>query len=225
MPHSIQRPLAASSAPLDAELALFSDLDEAVIRLDSRGRLDYANASARRLLGVPASSRESLPLLAAVAPWLADALGPVAAAAAPMVVDVHDARHRRWLSCRVHPLDRGTAVLIEDVTLRQLAELARQRVLLQATADGLPGGLPGDVVHEFNNVVMALVGNIELVEAELNAHPELQESLSEVCAAAERALVLARQLVEYAQLQTPPVVSRRAVEPRSSRPRPRTGRP
>jgi nitrogen-specific signal transduction histidine kinase len=218
--HSIRRPLAASSAPPDAELALFSDLDEAVIRLDHSGRLDYANDAARRMLGIPSSALETPSLLATTTPWLAVALGPAVASAAAAVVEVHDARHRRWLSCRVHPLRSGTAVLIEDITLRQLAELARQRVLLQSTV----GASAADIVHEFNNAMMALSGNVELVEAELDAHPELHESLADVRAAAERAMMLARQLVECVQLQAASTPPRRAAEPRPPRQRPRTTR-
>ncbi|MHB1223265.1 MAG: PAS domain-containing protein [Gemmatimonadaceae bacterium] len=220
MSHSIQRPLAASSAPPDAELALFSDLDEAVIRLDRAGRLDYANEAARRLLGIASSTLDRLPLLATAIPWLATALWPAVATGGAAVVEVHDARHRRWLSCRVHPLRSGTAVLIEDITLRQLAELARQRVLLQATA----GASASDIVHEFNNAIMALAGNVELVEAELDSIPELQESLADVRGAAERAMVLARQLVECVQLHTAVAPTRRAAEPRPPRQRPRTTR-
>lgn len=218
MPRPI--PFAASSAPEAAELAFFSDLDEAVIRLDESGRLDFANDPARRLLGVPASAGGTLPPLATAAPWLAAAIEPSLAAARPAVVNVHDARHRRWLSCRVHPLAHGTAVLIEDVTLRQLAELARQRVLLQATGSASPS----DIAHEFNNVVMALIGNVELMETELSAQPQLHESLAEVRAAAERALVLGRQLVESTQGYGASVAPRRAAEPRPSRQRPRGGR-
>lgn len=220
MPHSIQRPISTSGAPPDAELALFGDLDEAVIRLDRSGRLDFANDAARRLLGIPSSALRAAPLLATVTPWLAAALGPAVAAGVAAVIEVHDARHRRWLSCRVHPMGGGTAVLIEDVTLRQLAELARQRVLLQATA----GASAADIVHEFNNAIMALSGNVELVEAELDAHPELHESLADVRAAAERAMALARQLVECVQLQPPAAPPRRTPEPRAPRQRPRTTR-
>ncbi len=202
----VSRPIPpdAPSASADADLALFSDLDEAVIRLDGSGRLDFANDPARRLLGVPTSVDGVLPPLAAVAAWLAEAIEPTLAAARPAVVNVHDVGHRRWLSCRIHPLSRGTVVLIEDVTLRQLAELARQRVLKQAAVDASPS----DIAHEFNNVVMALIGNVELVETELSA----------------RALVLGKQLVESMQGYGLIVTPRRKAEPRTSRQRQRGSR-
>lgn len=213
-------PPIASSAPADADLALFSDLDEAVIRLDGNGRLDFANDPARRLLGIPASVDGALPSLAVAVAWLAAAIEPALTAARPAVVNVQDVGQSRWLRCRIHPLPRGTVVLIEDVTLRQLAELARQRVLKQAAVNAEPS----EVAHEFNNVVMALIGNVELAETELAAQPELLESLSEVRAAAERALVLGKQLVESMQGYSVPVTPRRKAEPRTSRQRQRGSR-
>ncbi len=218
MPRPI--PPVAPSASADADLALFSDLDEAVIRLDGNGRLDFANDPARRLLGVPASLDGVLPPLKAVAAWLAAAIEPALETALSAVVNVHDAGQRRWLRCRIHPLSRGTVVLIEDVTLRQLAELARQRILKQSAVNASPS----DIAHEFNNVVMALIGNVELVETELSSRPELLESLSEVRAAAERALVLGKQLVESMQDYGVPVTPRRKAEPRTSRQRQRGSR-
>lgn len=182
----------ATPAPLDGELALLGDLDEAVIRLDEAGRLLYANDSARSLLGTsPVGDPPGQPL-AAAAPWLAEALLPALAATASTVVDVRDERRGRWLGCRVHPVAGGVVVLIEDMALRQLADLERQRLLASPTAEPTPDR----IAHKFNNAIMALVGNVELMQLAASRHPELQESMAEVRAAAERSLTLARQLVE-----------------------------
>lgn len=212
-------PVAANSSG-DAELALFSDLDEPVIRLNDAGRIDFANAPARRLLGVPASLDGALLPLAVGATWLTAAIEPALASGVPAVVNVQDMGQQRWLSCRVHPLARCTIVLIEDVTLRRLAELARQRALRTSAVNASSS----DIAHEFNNVVMALIGNVELVETELSARPELLESLAEVRAAAERALVLGRQLVESTHGYNAPTASRPKAEPRTSRQGRRGGR-
>jgi PAS domain S-box-containing protein len=71
--------------------------------------------------------------------------------------------------------------------------------LLQASKlEGL-GRLAGGVAHDFNNLLTAILGNAELMRAELPAgHPAL-DSLDEILAAGARATDLVRQLLVFAR--------------------------
>ncbi|MBI5069935.1 MAG: response regulator [Deltaproteobacteria bacterium] len=75
------------------------------------------------------------------------------------------------------------------------------------------GRMAGEVAHDFNNVLVTVIGNAELALGRLGDEPLLRELLSEVLSAGSRAATLARQLLAFSRGQP---VERREVDLRQT---------
>lgn len=107
----------------------------------------------------------------------------------------------RWLAISAQPLRtrdgrhdgfRGLAV---DITRRAQAEQA----LAQGRRIEAVGTLAGGVAHDLNNVLAAVTGYAQLVQAELPAEHPAQPDLSAITAAAERGAALVRRVLQFAR--------------------------
>ncbi len=78
----------------------------------------------------------------------------------------------------------------------QLAEQLRQSQKLEAI-----GRLAGGVAHDFNNILSAMVMQIELLELENDLSPDTRIGLVEIRKAADRAANLTRQLLLFSRRQ------------------------
>jgi PAS domain S-box-containing protein len=84
-----------------------------------------------------------------------------------------------------------------DVTeQRSLEAQFRQAQKMEAV-----GRLAGGVAHDFNNVLTAVFGNVDLLREELADNVSAQEGLAEIRVAAERAADLTRQLLAFSRTQ------------------------
>ncbi len=176
------------------------------------GGVLFANLEARRLLGLPPSGdvtpgqwppirRGGAVLAAADQPWLRAASGVVTERA--LLNIEQDAGKQLDLEVNASPLLRepdGEVVFavttFQDVTARLEAEEARRRSQrLEAV-----GQLTGGVAHEFNNLLMAVSGCLELLVPFVQAGrgPRL---LANASRAAERGGRLTRQLLAFARRQ------------------------
>ncbi len=91
----------------------------------------------------------------------------------------------------------GTLSIGEDVTQRnQLETQLRQAQKMEAI-----GRLAGGVAHDFNNVLTAIFGYVDLLREDLPAGSAAQQDLGEVRKAAERAAGLTRQLLAFSRQQ------------------------
>ena len=88
----------------------------------------------------------------------------------------------------------GRAWRVSDVTR---ARRESQAMIQSQKLEGL-GVLAGGIAHDFNNLLVAILGNVELAQAELPSSSSVQESLSDVEAAAISASQLTGQLLAYA---------------------------
>jgi PAS domain S-box-containing protein len=93
----------------------------------------------------------------------------------------------------------GVVLVFRDVTERYRLEQELQKV---QRLEGL-GLLAGGVAHDFNNILMALVGNLSLVRQDPDLPHTCQELLDEAESAAFRARGLTRQLLTFARGGTP----------------------
>jgi signal transduction histidine kinase len=82
---------------------------------------------------------------------------------------------------------------------RERADLERQ--LHQAQKMEAVGRLAGGVAHDFNNMMMAVLGHAELVREDGALDEESRECVDEIVRAAERAATLASQLLAFSQQQ------------------------
>jgi two-component system cell cycle sensor histidine kinase/response regulator CckA len=86
---------------------------------------------------------------------------------------------------------------IQDITGRKQLE-AR---LLQSQKLETVGKLAGGIAHEFNSILTAIIGQAELVLADLPPGSLLTQNVTEISKAAARAAALTRQLLAYGRKQ------------------------
>jgi PAS domain S-box-containing protein len=99
----------------------------------------------------------------------------------------------------------ATLNILRDVSERQRAEADRERLqaqLLQAQKMESVGRLAGGVAHDFNNMLQAILGNVDLALSDTPPAGNLRESLEEIQKAARRSADLTRQLLAFARKQT-----------------------
>jgi len=88
-----------------------------------------------------------------------------------------------------------------DVTKEVEAEELRRRFearMQQAQKAESLGVLAGGVAHDFNNILMGMIGSAELAELELPSDSALREHLREIIKGGRRASELAHQMLAYA---------------------------
>ncbi len=101
--------------------------------------------------------------------------------------------------------------VIHDITERKKAEAARARLeaqLRESQKMEALGTLAGGVAHDFNNIVAAILGNVELARQDAQpGHPVL-ESLEEIHKASLRAKALVQQILSFGRRQ---VIERKVI--------------
>jgi two-component system, cell cycle sensor histidine kinase and response regulator CckA len=203
----VARELAAREERFEA---LVENAADAILVLSGGGGVDYASASAERILGYGPGELTGRPLLDLIDPddapafrSLLDSLRADTHATAPIEARFHSREHGvRTLSGRAqnlisHPAVGGIVINCEDVTdRRRTEEQLRQAQKLEAI-----GRLAGGVAHDFNNILSVVIGNIYMALADLPADSPVREDLEEVDAAADRAVSLTRQLLAFSRQQ------------------------
>lgn len=95
---------------------------------------------------------------------------------------------------------RGVLALANDITERLRAEHQKfelERQLLHADKLKSLGVLAGGIAHEYNNLLAAIVGNLDLAMMDLDAKSPIQSNLQEAALAAVRATNLTQQMLAY----------------------------
>ena len=87
--------------------------------------------------------------------------------------------------------------IASDITTRKRFEAQ----LFQSQKMEIVGKLAGGVAHEFNSIITAIIGQSELLLADLPAGSPLAKSAMEISEAASRAATLTRQLQAYGRKQ------------------------
>jgi len=91
-----------------------------------------------------------------------------------------------------------------DITERNKAEEARARLesqLRESQKMEALGTLAGGVAHDFNNIVAAILGNVELARQDATLAHAVQESLEEIRKASLRAKALVQQILSFGRRQ------------------------
>ncbi|WCJ59785.1 PAS domain S-box protein [Fontisphaera persica] len=123
----------------------------------------------------------------------------------------HPDKSQTWLIVSKTPLRDthgniiGVLGTYEDITELKRMEEAHARMqqqFLHAQKLESVGRLAGGVAHDFNNMLQAILGNVELVLQEGGLSGELRESLEEIRRSAERSAALTQQLLGFARRQT-----------------------
>jgi two-component system, cell cycle sensor histidine kinase and response regulator CckA len=96
-------------------------------------------------------------------------------------------------------------VAVSDISNRKLAEAEREKLqqqLLQAQKMESVGRLAGGVAHDFNNMLSAILGHVELAMMGLNPSEPIHARLNAIKESALRSADLVRQLLAFARRQT-----------------------
>jgi C4-dicarboxylate-specific signal transduction histidine kinase len=105
---------------------------------------------------------------------------------------------------RTEQLTKRTEALTA-ANLRLEAEIAQRKVaedqLHQAKKLGALGQLTGGIPHDFNNLLTAVIGNLELAQNRLGSDPQMANLLRAALSAAERGAALVRDLLAFARRQ------------------------
>jgi PAS domain S-box-containing protein len=91
----------------------------------------------------------------------------------------------------------GVCSLTSDITEIKTV----QEQLFQAQKMEAVGQLTGGIAHDFNNLLAVVMGNLELVEDEMEGNDELRELLSLAIGATDDAAVLTQRLLAFSRKQ------------------------
>ena len=99
------------------------------------------------------------------------------------------------------PLQSGDKVAVGSGTILLFTHNDRyEEQVVRAQKMQALGQLAGGVAHDFNNLVLAILGNVDYLKArDPNAPPDVDECLGEIETAARRAAQLTRQLLSFAR--------------------------
>ena len=224
-----------AEAALRSEQARFSAVFEfapdAVLILDVDGRILMANRSAEKTFGLPRAELTQLGIGDVVGDATSDSPGASGELLPPTTVveesrtnmssgtrPAHEARRKDGsrvpIEMNLSPieLDEGLRVVavIRDVSARLKSQKDRARLeeqLRQAQKMQSLGTLAGGVAHYFNNVLAAILANVELLRDVVDPTPTVTEHLDMIAAASGRGRDLVKQILAFSR-QTP---SRRVV--------------
>jgi PAS domain S-box-containing protein len=118
-----------------------------------------------------------------------------------------------YLNCSIVQDDAGRPLYflgyLRDITERKsLEDQLRQAQKMEAV-----GQLAGGIAHDFNNLLTAILGNAELLQAEMGPRDPQRLDVQEISRAAHRAATLTRQLLAFSRKQVlqPRIVTLNAV--------------
>ncbi len=94
--------------------------------------------------------------------------------------------------------DIVTFAMLRDVTTRK----AMQQQLQRAQRLDAVGQLTGGIAHDFNNLLAVVIGNLDLMEADLSDRPQTRELAEMALTAALRGADLTRQLLAFSRRQS-----------------------
>lgn len=110
--------------------------------------------------------------------------------------------------CKTYYNETGTPVrsigTVQDITERKEAEKENQKLqaqYVQAQKMESVGRLAGGVAHDFNNMLVVILGQAELALNRMDVTPPLHDALMEIRNAAQRSADLTRQLLAFARRQ------------------------
>ena len=114
-----------------------------------------------------------------------------------------------WVEARISRIDaERVLVLCHDITIRRSSGLERARLedkINQMQKTESFGLLAGGLAHDYNNMLTAMLGNVDLILCDQSIEPGIRETVGDVRSAMLRASSLVRRMLAYA-CKSEPVV-------------------
>jgi PAS domain S-box-containing protein len=188
---------------LNVTRAITENAAEALLMLDAKGLVSFANPAAECLFGYSFEELLGLGLAGKLVPAGAD--DPIARCLKDGVtirgadgVFVSKAGARVDVACSYAPIVRNGAVRAVVVVLHDVSERKRaEERLREAQKLESVALLAGGVAHDFNNLLTGILGNASLAADLLPEDSPALEVLQGVVSAGERAADLTRQMLAY----------------------------
>jgi len=189
-------------------LTIFESLASPVVLVDPDGLVEHANfAAARLLFGVdsPGSDYYGDDQRRRPIDWLATDLHDFSVATSAEVVFKRTWQKRTYEVRLARMLDvsskfTGTTVFLSDVTDRRHEEERRrlldERIRRYQNLESLCV-LAGGVAHDFNNILMSIMGNADLALEDVGPTGSIRGNLEEIMASSRRAADLCRQMLAF----------------------------
>jgi PAS domain S-box-containing protein len=186
---------------------------DAVVTIDTSGRITGWSAQAERVFGWPATeilgSRLSETIIPAryreghehgLARFNATGQGPILGRRIEISA-VHRDGHEFPVELTVSPLQTGDRIafsaFIRDISDRmRMEDQLRQAQKMEAV-----GQLAGGVAHDFNNLLTVIIGRCEMLRARAAAWPDGKRGIEVIEATAQRAAALTHQLLAFSRKQ------------------------
>ena len=208
--------VAALEQQRDLLAVTLRSIGEAVVTLDPHGRITFLNPAAEALTGWPLAAAQGH-AFETVCPLVQEGTrhpvagpvaqvqraGPVGSVAPPTVLLTRDGREVLIAesSAAIRSGDEtvhGIVVVLRDVSAqRRLEEHLRQAQKMQAL-----GTLAGGVAHDFNNILMIILGATEVAQRALALENPAQAHLQQVCTAVQRGAAVVQHILAFSR-QTP----------------------
>jgi signal transduction histidine kinase len=203
--------LCASRAEVEASLARYTDLYDfapvGYFTLEDDSTIRGVNLLGARLLGLERSSLTGRRFSASVAgsdrsafdAWLAGVFAGSSSAgcAVELVIEGQLVRSVQ-IEAALSPDRMEARALVNDITARR----ALEEQLRQAQKMELVGQLAGGVAHDFNNILAAMMLNLDLLHRQRQLPSEAQSPLHDLDVLAKRASSLTGQLLLFSRRQT-----------------------
>jgi len=134
--------------------------------------------------------------------WL-DMYRKVALSEGPIQFENYAKTLNRYLEvCAYCPTPGQVACIFRDISRRKIAESEQKDLenqLRQSHKMEALGTLSGGVAHDFNNMLMPIMGYTEMLIDDHEENPETKSSLNEILKAASRAKKLAEQILTFSR--------------------------
>lgn len=205
-----QRTLEALRMSEERLRTLFEGIDDALFVYDEDGRILDCNAATCRRLDYTRQELLEMSMRNVDAPWFHEQfparISQQLKQGRMACEGEHVTREGRRIPVDIHTsrisYQGRTAVLAvaRDITERRRAEEERRQLESQMQhAQKLEslGVLAGGIAHEFNNLLMGVLGNASLALMELPEETPARESLRQIETAAQRAAELSKQMLAY----------------------------